>query len=83
LASNACVSSEKQTANETEYVDHGRVSLWGHTTQETGMSTTEVLNEEATSDASGDYTVSAVKRKRLLTTSVFFATTCSEHALEA
>jgi catechol 2,3-dioxygenase-like lactoylglutathione lyase family enzyme len=42
---------EKETANEPEYVDQGRVSLCGHTTPEAGMSSTEVLNNEATRDA--------------------------------
>jgi catechol 2,3-dioxygenase-like lactoylglutathione lyase family enzyme len=42
----------KETANETEYVDHGRVSLCGRKTQETGMSATEVPSKDATNNAS-------------------------------
>src|SRR6185437_3855089 len=48
---NACFSSEKEIENETKYVDHCRVSLCSRTTQETGMSTTEVDSKDATANA--------------------------------
>jgi catechol 2,3-dioxygenase-like lactoylglutathione lyase family enzyme len=42
---------KRETENETETVDKRRVFLCGHSTQEAGMSTTEVLSKDATRDA--------------------------------
>jgi catechol 2,3-dioxygenase-like lactoylglutathione lyase family enzyme len=43
---------KKETENETDYVDPGRVSRSGHT-REAGMSATEVLTKDATKGANG------------------------------
>jgi catechol 2,3-dioxygenase-like lactoylglutathione lyase family enzyme len=42
---------KKETENETEYVDQGRVFLCSETTQEARMTATEVLSKDATVDA--------------------------------